>query len=129
MVQPVLDQYCVGCHNGQPQPDGKTPCDLRARRFFPDYKGVIAPIPQVITNGQVPPNVTVDDMGVETCALSERRQERIRFTPAYEALHPYVRRGGSESDGHMLAPYEFHADTSELVQMLRPSSLARWAGV
>jgi formylglycine-generating enzyme required for sulfatase activity len=117
-VQPVLDAHCVSCHNGQAQADGKKPCDLRARRFFPDYQGVIAPIPQVITNWQVPTNITADDMGVETCELSERRQERIQFTPAYEALHPYVRRGGLESDAHMLMPYEFHADTSELVQML-----------
>ena len=28
-VQPVLDKYCVGCHNGQPQPDGAAPPDLR----------------------------------------------------------------------------------------------------
>ena len=28
-VQPVLDRYCVGCHDGQPQPGGKAPPDLR----------------------------------------------------------------------------------------------------
>jgi formylglycine-generating enzyme required for sulfatase activity len=27
-VQPVLDKYCVGCHNGRLQADGKTPPDL-----------------------------------------------------------------------------------------------------
>jgi formylglycine-generating enzyme required for sulfatase activity len=118
-VQPVLDAHCVSCHNERPQPDGRSICDLRPRRFFPDYRGVIAPIPQVITNGQIPPTITMDDVGVETCQLSERRQERIKFTPAYEALHPYVRRGGSESDAHLLMPGEFHADTSELVQMLQ----------
>jgi len=32
-VQPVLDVHCVSCHNGQPQPNGKKPADLRARRF------------------------------------------------------------------------------------------------
>lgn len=118
-VQPVLDVHCTGCHNGKPLPDGKSICDLRARSFFPDYQGVIAPIPQLITDGRLAPNVTMDNMGVETSALSERHQQRIRFTPAYEALHPYVRRGSSESDAHMLTPGEFHADTSELVQMLR----------
>jgi formylglycine-generating enzyme required for sulfatase activity len=41
------------------------------------------------------------------------------FTPSYLALHPYVRRPGPESDYHLLPPMEFHADTSELVQMLR----------
>jgi hypothetical protein len=28
-VQPVLDKYCVACHDGRPQADGKTPPDLR----------------------------------------------------------------------------------------------------
>jgi hypothetical protein len=28
-VQPVLDKFCVGCHDGRTQPDGKTPPDLR----------------------------------------------------------------------------------------------------
>jgi formylglycine-generating enzyme required for sulfatase activity len=40
------------------------------------------------------------------------------LTPSYLALHPYVRRPGPESDYHLPAPLEFHADTSILVQML-----------
>jgi hypothetical protein len=28
-VQPVLDKYCVGCHDGRQQADGQTPPDLR----------------------------------------------------------------------------------------------------
>ena len=40
------------------------------------------------------------------------------FTPSYLALHPYVRRPGPESDYHLLEPLEFHANTSELVQLL-----------
>jgi len=28
-VQPVLDKYCVGCHNGRKRTDGKNPPDLR----------------------------------------------------------------------------------------------------
>jgi hypothetical protein len=42
-----------------------------------------------------------------------------RFSAGYEALHPFVRRPGNESDIHMLAPREFCANTSQLVQMLR----------
>lgn len=41
------------------------------------------------------------------------------FTPSYLALHPYVRRPGPESDYHLPIPLEWHADTSELIQMLR----------
>ena len=41
------------------------------------------------------------------------------FTKSYLALHPYVRRPGPESDYHVQKPLEWHADTSELVQMLK----------
>ncbi len=42
-----------------------------------------------------------------------------RFSSAYLALHPFVRRPGLESDIHILPPREFEASTSQLVQMLR----------
>ena len=70
-VQPVLDRYCVGCH------DGKDP----NRPRFDDTAG--------------------------------------HFPNSYNALHPYVRRNGPEGDYHTLTPLEFHADTSDLVQLLR----------
>ena len=38
---------------------------------------------------------------------------------AYRFLHPYIRRGGAESDLRLLDPMEFHASTSPLVQMLK----------
>ncbi len=41
------------------------------------------------------------------------------FNQSYLALHPYVRRPGPESDYHVQKPLEWHADTSELIQMLR----------
>ncbi|MEI6646009.1 MAG: SUMF1/EgtB/PvdO family nonheme iron enzyme [bacterium] len=31
-VQPVLDKYCVGCHNGQPRPGGAPIADLRGAK-------------------------------------------------------------------------------------------------
>ncbi|MEN8148798.1 MAG: SUMF1/EgtB/PvdO family nonheme iron enzyme [Planctomycetota bacterium] len=49
-----------------------------------------------------------------------RKDERgwLNFTPAYIALHPFVRRPGPESDYHLQKPMEWHASTSELIQML-----------
>ncbi len=73
-VQPVLDKYCAGCHDGS-----KTNRPDLARK---DKNG----------------------WG--------------NFTPSYLALHPYVRRPGPESDYHLEKPMEYHANTSELVQML-----------
>ncbi|MBN2311816.1 MAG: SUMF1/EgtB/PvdO family nonheme iron enzyme [Candidatus Hydrogenedentes bacterium] len=77
-VQPVLDEYCVGCHGGQ-----------------------------AASGGQGRPDFT---------AKAENGWNNL--TPSYLALHPYVRRPGPESDYHLLTPLEFHAGTSELVQML-----------
>ena len=73
-VQPVLDRYCIGCHQG----GQSSPPDLRVAG-----------------------------------------ESRFRnFTPSYVALHPFVRRPGPESDYHLQNPMEWHAGTSELVEML-----------
>ncbi len=72
-VQPVLDQYCAGCHDGKQPP-------APGNRKVPNF--------------------------------SEPRT-------AYNDLHPYVRRNGPEGDYHLLTPLEFHADTSDLVQLLQ----------
>ena len=42
-----------------------------------------------------------------------------KFSVGYAELHRFVRRPGIESDYHMLEPMEFHADTTQLVQMLQ----------
>ena len=88
-VQPVLDRYCVGCHNARRRPDGGVLPDLRA------HPGTWDPRP--------PFGVTGPGF----------------FTPSYRILHPLVRSHTLESDIHLLSPCEFHADTTRLVQMLR----------
>jgi len=87
-VQPVIDKHCVGCHDGQPQPDGGQIADLRGTEKISDYRihGMAA-------------------MGG-------------RFSVGYSELHRFVRRPGLESDYHLLTPMEFHSDTTQLVQML-----------
>ncbi|HEY3324524.1 MAG TPA: SUMF1/EgtB/PvdO family nonheme iron enzyme [Planctomycetota bacterium] len=41
-VQPVLDRYCVGCHDGKPGADGKTPPDF-AVKDKPGWRNFDAP--------------------------------------------------------------------------------------
>jgi formylglycine-generating enzyme required for sulfatase activity len=72
-VQPVLDRYCVGCHDGGEKAKGRPVFSSKRGKGFPS---------------------------------------------SYLQLHPYVRRNGPEGDYHLLTPLEFHADTSELIQML-----------
>ncbi len=91
-VQPVIDKYCVGCHNGQPGADGTRICDLRGSVMLTNWS-----------------SVTPGNGG----------EHAGKFSVGYDALVRYVRRPGIESDYHMLMPMEFHADTTDLVQMLK----------
>jgi formylglycine-generating enzyme required for sulfatase activity len=99
-VQPVLDKYCVCCHHNRD--DGVEP-DLRGDqgRLFAYRNG--RPKPEIVLN--VPREELVKKYGGV-------------FPPSYVALRGLVRVGGLESDLRLLAPGEFHARTSELVQML-----------
>ncbi|MDC1106277.1 SUMF1/EgtB/PvdO family nonheme iron enzyme [Prolixibacteraceae bacterium] len=44
---------------------------------------------------------------------------KIGFGKSYLALHPYVRRQGPEADIHVMKPMEYHANTSDLIQLLK----------
>ena len=97
-VQPVLDACCVRCHN-----DSTTNRpDLRAK--VPGYRGH-----------------RVSQMEIDRLQLQMRADTQgvLMYTPAYEALLPYIRRVGVEDDVSLLTPGEYHADTSPLIQMLR----------
>ncbi|MCX7045649.1 MAG: SUMF1/EgtB/PvdO family nonheme iron enzyme [Candidatus Sumerlaeota bacterium] len=91
-VQPVLDKYCISCHNGESRPDGKTIPSLRGDKMITDFASTMPG-----TGGK----------------------RGGKFSVSYAELHRYVRRPGIESDYHLLTPLEFHADTTELVRMLR----------
>jgi formylglycine-generating enzyme required for sulfatase activity len=126
-VQPVLDRYCVGCHNegsgvrGQGvgfrvQGSGGTASTESQK---PDVRA-LAPNRQPLT----PLLAAFDLRGKDTIKdyTSQYHYGGVdagHFSNSYAELHRYVRRPGLESDYHMLAPMEFHADTTRLVQLLR----------
>jgi len=87
-VQPVLDRYCIACHNGKPRKDGKK-------------------IPDLVARDAVHPK-----------SRNSSYDRAAHFTPSYMVLRSFVRTGTMESDMHLLEPYEFHAGTTRLVQML-----------
>ena len=89
-VQPVLDEYCIGCHDGRKDAEGRPIVDLRGLEKITDYTSVF--------------HFGAHDAG--------------HFSTSYAALHRFVRRPGLESDYHLLTPMEFHADTTQLVQLL-----------
>jgi len=98
-VQPVLDAYCVRCHDGS----GGKP-DLRPLEQRPDYKGSFV---SKMSQQRMHP------------AMKTATGGRVKYTPAYEALRAYVRVPAVEDDVSMLVPGEFHVSTSPLIQMLR----------
>jgi len=87
--RPVLDRYCVGCHNGTPRDDGRNTPDLTAR-----------------------------PREARTFHIMLGRNRKCNFTPSYWTLRAYVR-STNEADNHLLLPYEFSADSSQLIRMLR----------
>jgi formylglycine-generating enzyme required for sulfatase activity len=99
-VQPVLNKYCISCHNG----DKKTMPDLRPEQYFADYQGKLLS------------NLGVDRMHP---LMKEETKGYNKYTPAYDALIPYIRRVSIEDEVNLLTPGEYHARTSPLVQILR----------
>lgn len=83
-VQPVLDKYCVNCHDGQKNRS---------------------------------PNFT-DREPVEVDCTAEAYKTGTKFSPSYIALRSYVRGHTIENDMHLLQPYEFHANNTELIRIL-----------
>lgn len=61
---------------------------------------------------------TLPDFATTRLATNKTDAVQGAFSVAYLNLHPYVRRNGPEGDYHILTPLEFHADTSELIQIL-----------
>jgi formylglycine-generating enzyme required for sulfatase activity len=111
-VQPVLDSYCVSCHDGSPAQAGAVKPDLR--RNVPGYTGTLVNVPS-----WWPQKKPVTDAEQLSMMIGgDRKHTKILFTPAYEALHPYTRRPGLEGDYHLPYAGEFFTNTSKLIQML-----------
>jgi formylglycine-generating enzyme required for sulfatase activity len=89
-VQPVLDRYCVGCHDGSEpaRPDFARKPESEKLRINTEYH-------------------RATESSITTL-----------LTPSFIALHPYVRRPHAESHYNPQVAAEFFADTSPLVQML-----------
>ncbi len=103
-VQPVLDKYCISCHNGEPRKDGCQIPNLRGdQNAFVVTKNSD---PRVVFVGNKPKDKLFGKYGGV-------------FEPSYIELRRLVRVGGLESDLRLLAPGEFHTNTSELFQMLK----------
>ncbi|MBP5321855.1 MAG: SUMF1/EgtB/PvdO family nonheme iron enzyme, partial [Kiritimatiellae bacterium] len=97
-VQPVLDAFCVRCHN---QPDPPADAMFGDRRWKPDLRGS-----SLLTNWNTRMHGQVD------------KAHGGKFSVPYFNLVRFVRHPGIESDIHLFEPMEWHADTTELMLLL-----------
>ena len=113
---------CVGCHE--------------------DHNSIVMPR-RVIASQMPPRRLTLPDGGIRSftfdlevqpvldraCIVCHNDKHTLDFRggkkcprgfgTAYLNLHPYVRRQGPEAGIQVLYPYEYHANTSELIRMLK----------
>ncbi len=97
-VQPVLNRYCIQCHNQD------HPLDLRPENQVEGY------------TGRIPGRFDYTRMHP---IHKEAFDNKVLYTPSYESLLPYIRRVNIGDDVSMLVPGEYRANTSELVQLLK----------
>jgi len=96
-VQPVLDRYCVSCHDGKGNSTNLIDVIEPGLVRKPDFRDR--------------PDVCIKTK--QTYYLTDGF-----FPPAYMALCSYVRNATQEGDNDVLVPGETAADTTALVQML-----------
>ena len=96
-VQPVLNKYCVSCHDGSKDGIADLRSEIDGGRAIPKPIGYVS---------RLHPDMLAATDG------------KLRYSPAYDVLIHYIRRVGIEDDVSLLVPGEYHANTSELIQML-----------
>lgn len=125
-VMPGETQSCVGCHEGQGMTPSTAPA-MAARKRPSEIKQFIAPVRGYSFVRDVQPVLDQycagchnPDTNADIPNLS-RKNPKIwkNFPESYLNLSKFVRRSGPESNQRLLSPLEFHADTSELIQMLK----------
>ena len=116
---------CVGCHEHQntAPPSRSTLASLRPPDEIAPWHG---PERGFSFRHEVQPVLDRHCLGCHGGSKEDRpdftayeQRGPGNFNKSYLALHPFVRRPGPESDYHLQIPLEFHADTSELIQMLQ----------
>jgi formylglycine-generating enzyme required for sulfatase activity len=122
---------CIGCHESQdrtvqshmPLASNRAPADIEPwyglQRGF-DFVREVQPVlnSRCVKCHDGSTKLTARGKKVDRPNFADTAHGDHEFYKSYLALHPYIRRPGPEGDYHMLKPLEYHASTSELVQML-----------
>jgi len=120
-AQPGEIVSCIGCHEDQSMAPISRP--TMASTMKPrELKPWLGKAPHGFSfKREIQPILDESCVGCHTTKLAKEdsRPDFQEMKKSYYELHPFVRRNGPEGDYHVLTPLEFHADTSELIQMLQ----------
>ncbi|MDD3587969.1 MAG: SUMF1/EgtB/PvdO family nonheme iron enzyme, partial [Thermoguttaceae bacterium] len=103
-IQPILDYYCVECH----QPNSAKTKEIFAKNDKYKNAAVLPDVPD-FRDGPIHPVGTGKSRHI-ACA---------RFTDAYFNLRKFVHTPTKESPITVLKPYQYHADSTRLIQVLQ----------
>ncbi|MDY0166929.1 MAG: SUMF1/EgtB/PvdO family nonheme iron enzyme [Thermoguttaceae bacterium] len=121
-VQPVLDRYCIGCHNGSLRSDvsaeGDSPIFAAKDRSLERESSPPRKLGQSPANGYPADLRGLERITDYTSVYHYGAHDAGHFSTSYVELHRFVRRPGLESDYRLLVPMEYHADTTDLVKLL-----------
>ncbi|MBC8373800.1 MAG: SUMF1/EgtB/PvdO family nonheme iron enzyme [Planctomycetes bacterium] len=109
-VQPMLDKYCISCHNA------KTTSKDSGGRKIPNL--TFAPDIQADTNKDLIEQI--DNPVLYKDKVTRKKGGGFggsHFSPAYLELFRFARSATLESDLHPLTTWDYHADQTKLVQM------------
>lgn len=120
--QPGEIVSCIGCHEDQNQiaipkrviasqkePSRLTPPEGGVRSFTFDLE-----IQPILDRACI-----ACHNGDKAFDLRGGKKDEFGYGTSYLNFHPYIHRQGGEGDMVVLAPYEYHPNTSELVRMLK----------
>ncbi len=114
---------CVGCHENQnsiPIPkrtiaSTKTPMPITPPEGGPHAVSFNAEIQPILDRACI----SCHNENSKLNFTGNRIDKPTGFNMSYLAFHPFVSRQGSEADAKIMVPYEYHANTSEVVQLLK----------
>ncbi|MCL2117214.1 MAG: SUMF1/EgtB/PvdO family nonheme iron enzyme [Planctomycetaceae bacterium] len=116
---PGENAACVGCHENQANvtPAAYSQAAVRTPKPVTPWYG--GPRPVAFPSEVYEPVVKKFCIGCHDGSDANRAAPSFADAKkAYDNIHPFVNRPGPETDMEVLPPYEYHASSSELVQML-----------